>query len=341
MKVTLIGIDLAKNVFQVAGVNQAGKIVFNKQVKRAKLMSLLVQYPEAMMAMEACSGSNFWGRELQRQGFKVALIPPIHVKPFVKGNKNDRNDAFAITEAARRPNMVFVQPRGLEQTDLIQVHKLKQRRIAARTALTNQLRGFLNEYGIVLSQGKENLFKAIPELLEDAENGLTPQARHLIVDIQDELIVLNRAIEKLEKQIITQAKDNEDTNRLMGLKGVGPTIATAFVAAIGNGSQFKNGRHCAANLGLVPRENSSGGKQILGGITKRGNSYLRYLLVQGAWSVLQNVDKCDECLSQWVKRISERRGKHKAVVALANKMTRIMWAMLNKRTHYNEHKATV
>ena len=179
MKVTLIGIDLAKSIFQVCGVNQAGKRIFNRQVRRARLMELLIQHPEATFAMEACSGSNFWGRVLQQRGFQVMLIPPQHVKPFVKGNKNDRNDAFAITEAARRPDLNCVEPRTLAQTDLIQVHRVLDRMIRQRTALINQIRGFLNEYGIVYAQGKEKLLAAMPDLLEDAENGLTPSSRSL------------------------------------------------------------------------------------------------------------------------------------------------------------------
>ena len=179
MKTTLIGIDLAKSIFQVCGVNQAGKRIFNRQVRRAKLMELLIQHPDATIAMEACSGSNYWGRELQQRGFQVKLIPPQHVKPFVKGNKNDRNDAFAITEAARRPNLRCVEPRTLAQTDMIQVHRVLDRMVRQRSALINQIRGFLNEYGIVVSRGKEKLLAALPDLLEDAENGLTSSSRAL------------------------------------------------------------------------------------------------------------------------------------------------------------------
>ena len=334
MKVTLIGIDLAKSILQVCGVNQAGKPVFNRQVRRNRLMELLMQHPKATVAMEACSGSNYWGRELQQRGFKVMLIPPQHVKPFVKGNKNDRNDAFAITEAARRPDLKCVEPRTLAQTDLIQVHRVLDRMIRQRTALINQIRGFLNEYGIVVAQGKEKLLAAMPDLLEDAENGLTPSSRALYQELYEQWRQANDAIDRIEKGLKNQANTNEAAQRLMKVRGVAVKISTATIAHAGNGHGYKSGRHFSANLGLVPKEHSSGGKQKLGGITKRGNHYLRRLLIQGAWSVVRNADKNDDRMSRWARQLVERRGKHKAVVAVANKMARIMWSMLYHQTEY-------
>jgi len=301
MKVTLIGIDLAKSIFQVCGINQTGKRVFNRQVRRAKLMELLIQHPEATLAMEACSGSNYWGRELQQRGFQVRLIPPQHVKPFVKGNKNDRNDAFAITEAARRPNLRCVEPRTLAQTDMIQVHRVLDRMVRQRTALINQIRGLLNEYGIVVSRGKEKLLSALPELLEDADNGLTSSSRALYQALVDEWRQLNEAIDRVEKVLRGQAKSDETAQRLMKMKGVAERIATATIAQVGNGHGYQTGRHFAANLGLVPKEHSSGGKQKLGGITKRGNCYLRRMLIQGAWSVIRNGDKSNDRMSRWAR----------------------------------------
>jgi transposase len=337
MKVTLIGIDLAKNIFQVCGVNQAGKHVFNRQVRRTRLMELLMQHHDAAIAMEACSGSNYWGRELQQLGFKVMLIPPQHVKPFVKGNKNDRNDAFAITEAARRPNLYCVEPRTLAQTDMIQVHRVLDRMVRQRTALINQIRGFLNEYGIVVNRGREKLFATIPDLLEDADNGLTPSSRALYQTLYEDWRQLDAAIKRLEELLKGQAQADEAAQRLMKIKGVAKKIATATIAHAGNGSGYASGRHFAANLGLVPREYSSGGKQKLGGITKRGNHYLRHLLIQGAWSVVSNAAKSDDRMSRWARQLAERRGKHKAVVAVANKMARIMWSMLYHQTEFRAH----
>lgn len=336
MKVTLIGIDLAKNIFQICGVNQAGKQVFNKKVKRNRLLIELLKYPDAEIAMEACSGSNYWGRTLQELGYKVLLIPPIHVKPFVKGNKNDRNDSFAITEAARRPNLDFVQPRSLEQTDLIQLHRLRTRLVDERTGLVNQLRGFLSEYGVVVSQGKSQLSSSLADILTDEKNMLTRAAKELVEEVREQWDELDGRIEKVNKKIRQQANICPAAVRLMKMKGVGEVIATAIIAHAGNGSAYKNGRHFSANLGLVPKEHSSGGKQNFGGITKRGNAYIRTLLVQGSWAVLRYAENSNDRLSVWGQKVKERRGKQKAVVAIANKMARIMWSMLY---HQSEYKA--
>jgi transposase len=267
----------------------------------------------------------------------VLLIPPIHVKPFVKGNKNDRNDSFAITEAARRPNLQGVMPRSLEQTDIMQVHKLRARLVGSRTALINQMRGFLSEYGEVVAQGKKKLLAALPELLENANNGLTCSARELLQQTWSEWRELNKRIDSLDSTLKQLAKNNEAATRLMQIKGVAEKTATAVIAQTGNGCVYKNGRHYSANLGLVPKENSSGGKQKLSGITKRGNKYIRKLLVQGAWSVLRNAEASDDRLSQWALKVASRRGKQKAVVAVANKMARIIWSMLFHKTEYRSN----
>lgn len=334
MNVTLIGIDLAKSVFQVAGVNRAGKPVFNRAVRRNRLVSLLQNYPDATIAMEACSGSNYWGRTFQQLGFEVRLIPPQHVKPFVKGNKNDRNDAFAITEAARRPRLRYVLPRTLAQTDLIQIHRVVDRRVRQRTALINQIRGLLNEYGVVVARGKEKLQAFLPAVLEDAENGLTPAARELLETLRMEWCRADEAIAALERQVKEQAKANSSAHRLTAIKGIAEKTATALVAHAGDGRAYTNGRHFAANLGLVPKEHSSGGRQVLGRITKRGNPYLRRLLIQGAWSVVRNAAQSDDRLSRWARQVEARRGKHKAVVAVAHKLARISWSMLYHQTEY-------
>lgn len=334
MKVTLIGIDLAKNIFQVCGVNQAGKSVFNRSIKRAQLLTFLRTYPDATIAMEACSGSNYWGRELLSLGHDVKLIPPQHVKPFVKGNKNDRNDAFAICEAAQRPNLIFVQPRTLAQVDIIITHRIRERRIRIRTALPNQIRGLLSEYGIALPKGRNPLNLLLPELLEDASNQLTTIARQYMRELMEELRAINVAIGSLEKDIKLQARMHPDAKRLMGIRGVAEIIATAAVSFAGDGSGYHGARHFSANLGLVPKEFSSGGKQKLGGITKRGNSYLRRQLIQGAWSIIRYASKSNDRISVWALKVIERRGKQKAAVAIANKLARIIWAMLFHRSEY-------
>lgn len=304
MNVTLIGIDLAKRIFQVCGVNRAGNPVFNRPVRRHQLMGVLAQYPGVRVVMEACSGSNYWGRELQTKGDAVMLIPPQHVKPFVKGNKNDRNDALAICEAAGRPKMRSVQPRSLLQTDMILVHRVRERRVNARTGLINQLRGLLNEYGVVVASGRQRLRRALPALLEDAHNGLTVTARRYLHGLLQEWRGLDQAIGELDQAIKTPAKASPPAQRLTRIKGV------------------------------IPREHSSGGKQHLGAITKRGNRYLRRLLIQGAWAVIRYAPRSDDRLSCWARQVMARRGKHKAAVAVANKLARIIWAMLYHQCEY-------
>jgi len=334
VNVTLIGVDLAKSIFQVCGVNQAGKQVFNRQVRRSKAMDLFRQYPDAMIAMEACSGSNYLGRELMSQGFEVMLIPPQYVKPFVKGNKNDRNDAFAICETARRPNMRQVSPRTCAQTDVMIVHKMIEERIKHRGAMINQIRGFLGEYGVHVRTGKEALANELPRILEDAENGLTPAARECLFLQLTEWRHVDQAIKSLETKLQQQVKQSEQAQRLLAIRGVGTKISSAAEAYMGNGSGYKNGRQFAASLGLVPKEHSSGGKQRLGSITKRGNQYLRRLLIQGAWSVIRYASKSDDRLSRWAVQLIARRGKHKAAIAVANKLARIIWAVSYYQTEY-------
>lgn len=335
MQVTLIGMDLAKNIIQVCGVNQAGNPVFNRTLKRAKVLEFLASHPEIPIAMEACSGANFWGREVENRSHKALLIPPQHVKPFVKGNKNDRNDAFAICEAAKRPRMLFVRPRTLEQTDLLLTHRIRERRVAQRTQLINQLRGLLQEYGLVLHQGKEVLRRALPDLLEDASNALTPRARACFQQMLEEWIAMDQAIKALDREIVRQCRESEACERLTGIHGVAEITASAVVAFAGNAAQYRSGRHFAANLGLVPREHSSGGKQRLGGITRRGNDYIRRLLVQCGWSIIRHIDKGTDRLTCWARQLIERRGKQRTAVALANKLARIIWAMLYKQQPYN------
>ena len=334
MNVSLIAIDLAKNTFQVCGVNRQGKEVFNRATSRKKLSALIAQYPGIPVAMEACSGSNYWGRTFQQNGHEVLLIPPPHVKPFVKGNKNDRNDAFAISEAARPPKMRVVAPRSLEQTDMILLHRIRERRVRARTALMNQMRGFLSEYGIALPAGAASLRKALPLLLEDAENGLTMAARRYLQELLDEWRDLDERIHADKHSIRALARESPAACRLMDVRGVGDMIATAALAKLGRGDQFKNGRQFSACLGLVPREHSSGGVQKLGGISKRGDDYLRRMLIQGAWSVIHYAEGRQDRLSRFALEVKERRGKHKAVVAVANKLARIIWSLVRHETTY-------
>jgi transposase len=261
------------------------------------------------------------------------------VKPFVKGNKNDRNDAFAICEAAGRPHLKTVQPRTLTQTDLMVVHRIRERRVAARTALINQIRGLLAEYGIVLAQGKNVLRAALPALLEAVDNQLTVVARAQFQCLLAEWQAHDAGIAQQEKAIRESSRACAGAKRLLGIKGVGEITATALVAHAGNGSGYHSGRHFSASLGLVPREHSSGGKQRLGSITRRGNAYLRHCLIQGAWSVLRYADTSQDRLSVWARKVVARRGKHKAATAVANKLARIAWTLLYYQRDYNAHTA--
>jgi transposase len=333
--VTLIGIDLAKDIFQVCGVDNTLQVVFNRTLRRNKLLEFIGRYPGVDIAMEACSGSNAWARALQQAGHRVRLLPPQHVKPFVRGNKNDRNDALAICEASRRPGIRFVTPRSLVQTDCLIGHRLRQRRVQARTQLGNQLRGFLNEYGIVVRPGRGALLTALPGLLEDADNALTPLARASLLDMWEEWQMLDARIRQVEARLEQYAAQQPVVQRLRQVHGIGKLISTAAWAVLGDGRAFRSGRHFAANLGLVPREHSSGGRQQLGGITKRGNRYLRFLLIQSGHTILHYASRHPEdYLSQWALRVAARRGHQVATVAVANKLARILWALVAHTRDY-------
>ncbi|RUO17969.1 IS110 family transposase [Aliidiomarina iranensis] len=334
MKVTTISIDLAKSVFQVCGTNQAGTQVFNRQVRRNKLLETVIQFPDADVVMEACSGSNYWGRLFIKHGFTVKLIPPQHVKPFVRGNKNDRNDAFAISEASRRPNLTFTQPRSVAATDMAVLHRIRDRRQGSLTRLTNQIRGLLNEYGIVIPQGIEHLRRHIPLILEDGENELSPLMRSELHSLFDEWCMMESLIKQHDKAIEQFARADEQTTLLMTARGIGSITATALMSVMGSPANYKNGRHFAASLGLTPSEHSSGGKQKLGRITKRGNRYVRRLLVQCAMSHVRHLESRTDNLSLWLKKLKERRGVQVAAIALANKLARISWAMLHKQQEF-------
>ena len=334
MNVTLLSLDLAKNIFQVCGVNQAGTAVFNKAVKRDRLRALVAQYPGVPLVMEACGGSNAWGRAFMAAGHAVKLIPPQYVKPFVKGNKNDRNDAFAISEAARRPAMRFVTPRSLEQSDMLMLHRVRERLVKARTTLVNQIRGLLSEYGEVVKPGIEQLRSSLPLLLEDASNGLTVRARHLFQQQLEEWRELDVRLKGIDKTIGQECKAHAGSARLLAVKGIGEITATALVAHLGNGAGYRNGRHYAASVGLTPREHSSGGRQKLGGISRQGNGYIRHCLIQCGWSILRHADTSADRLSCWARELAARRGSHKAAIAVANKLARLAWALLYKERDY-------
>jgi transposase len=334
MNIKRIGIDLAKQVFQVHGVDSQEKAVLRKQLPRAKMLMYFQKLPLCLIGMEACSSAHYWGRELQKMGHTVKLMAPQFVKPYVKSNKNDANDAEAICEAVARPTMRFVAIKTIEQQDIQAVHRIRSELVQQRTAKVNQIRGLLGEYGLVVGQRIDVLRKALPLILEDAENGLTVDFRTLLEGLQQDLITLDQRVDDMDKKIKLLASSNEDAKRLQQIPGIGPITATALISAIGDGKQFKRGRDLAAWLGLTPRQHSSGGKDRLLGISKRGDAYLRTLLIHGARAVLKVAGNKEDPRSRWIQNLCGRRNKNIAAVALANKNARIVWALLTKKTDF-------
>jgi len=334
MNIKRIGIDLAKQVFQVHGVDHHEKSVLRKQLRRNQMLNYFAKLSPCLIGIEACSSSHYWARQLLKLGHTVKLIAPQFVKPYVKGNKNDANDAEAICEAAARPNMRFVAIKTIEQQDIQAVHRIRSGLVQQRTAKVNQIRGLLAEYGIVVERRVEKLRKALPLLLEDAENGLSIDFRALLQSLQQDLIALDDRVSEMDKKIQQLASSNATAKRLQQIPGIGPITATALVCSIGDAKQFKRGRDLAAWLGLTPRQHSSGGKGCLLGISKRGDAYIRTLLIHGARAVLKVADKKDDPRSRWIQSLCSRRNKNIAAVALANKNARIVWALLTKETDF-------
>lgn len=328
MKVTTVGIDLAKNLFQVHGVDEHGKPAFRKQIKRDQLAAFFANLPPCLIGMEACGSAHHWARKLQGYGHAVRLMAPQFVKPYVKTNKNDAADAEAICEAVARPNMRFVPIKTVEQQAILSVHRARQGFVKARTALGNEIRGLLSEFGIVLPQGILHIGLRLPEILEDGGNGLPSTFKTLLHRLGEHLKELERQVGELEQEILRWHRENEASRKLAKIPGIGPITASALVASVGDAKSFANGRQLAAWLGLVPRQHSSGGKPTLLGISKRGDCYLRTLLVHGARAVVRYVEGKADSSSGWLKGLLARRNTNVAVVALANKNARIVWALL-------------
>ncbi len=334
MKISVLGIDLAKQVFQLHGVDEQGQVLCRKKLTRRKLLAFIAQLEPCLIGLEACSSANYWAREMKQFGHDVRLISPQFVKPYVKSNKHDAADAEAICEAVSRPNMRFVPIKGIEQQDIQSLHRARELLIKQRTALCNQTRGLLGEYGLVVSQGVNRLRSTLPEVLEDGENALSSQARELFSELYQQLVWLDARVQVFDRKIGQVFKTNEACQRLGQMEGIGPMIATALYAAVHNAKEFTNARQMAAWLGLIPRQHSSGGKTLLLGISKRGDRYLRTLLIHGARSVIYRVKDKENKRGRWLKQLIERRGVNRAVVALANKMARMAWVILNKGECY-------
>jgi len=327
MKITTVGIDLAKVVFQIHGVDERGKVGVRKQLKRAAMSVYFANLEPCLIGMEACGSAHYWARKLEGYGHIVKLMAPQFVKPYVKTNKNDMADAEAICEAVSRPNMRFVAIKTVEQQAILSVHRARQGFVKARTAQGNQIRGLLSEFGIVIPQGIRSITKQIPEILEDGENGLPGTMRNLIERLTDNLKEMDRQVNELEAKIQLWHRENAASRKLAEIPGLGPITASAIVATVGDAREFKNGRQLAAWMGLVPKQHSSGGKQTLLGISKRGDTYLRTLMIHGARAVIRFAESKAEPDS-WLRKLMARRNKNVAAVALANKNARIVWALL-------------
>ncbi len=332
-EITTAGLDLAKNVFHVVGLDGKGREVERKMLRRAQVAVWFANLPPCLIGMEACAGAHEWARRLRALGHEVRLIAPQYVKAYVRGNKNDYNDARAIAEAVVRPQR-FVAIKTVEQQDVQALQRMRSAAVAERTALCNRLRGLLAEYGIVLPQGVARLRRRIPELLEDGKTALSPLFRQLLEHGYRQLQEADLHIAFHTRLIEQRAREDEAERRLQTIPGFGPVTASAFHAHLGNGCAYRRGRDVSASLGLVPRQHSTGGKPVLLGISKRGDAHLRSLLVHAARAVLRLAHRKTDRLSRWAVKVKAERGANKAAVALANKLARIGWSVLRHGTIY-------
>jgi transposase len=329
-EITTVGVDLAKSMFTLHGVDAAGRTVLRKTVRREQLMALVAGLPPCLIGLEACGGAHEWARKFQAHGHQVGIMMARFVAPYRKSSKNDGNDAEAICEAVARPNMRFVPVKSAEQQAILSLHRVRQGFIEQRTATINRIRGLLAEFGIVLPQRAEQVRRAAVVVAE----GLPVLAREAIADLRAHLAYLDERIGRYEQQLVALAKQHEPARRIQQLTGVGPLTASAITASIATGHEFANGRQFAAWLGLVPRQYSTGGKTRLGRITKRGDAYLRTLLMLGARAVLQSAGHKSDRLSRWAMALRARRGYHRTIIAIAAKNARIIWALLAKNREF-------
>jgi transposase len=339
MQVTRIGIDIAKRQFDVHGVDERGQVVLRRALKRERVREFMAQLPPCEIGMEACGGAHYWHRELSKLGHTVRLLSAHKVKPYVLGNKNNRHDAAAICEAMSRPSMRFVEPKSTAQQDIQTLHRARALLLRERTALSNQLRGILHEYGIVMPRGAAALKRTVAEVLAGEEERVTSVLRTVITEQFECFTYLSQRIAKYDRQLAEFCRQDERCRRLLAVEGIGPLSATALVAACGNGREFHNGRHFSAYLGLVPGHSNTGTKTVMLGITKRGNRYLRTLLIHGGRAALYAARRRNDPRSVWLKRLSEKHCANLAAVALANKNARVAWALLRYGQDYCPQRA--
>ena len=338
-EVITIGVDLAKNVFQVHGVDGDGSVVIRRQLRRGQVLTFFKKQPPCLVGMEACATSHHWARELVKLGHEVRLMPPRYVKPYVKRNKNDMADAEAICEAVTRPTMRFVAIKTPEQQSVLMLHKTRQLFIRQQTTLINAIRGHLAEFGIVAGVGRNGVEKLLSVIAGGEDERVPEGARECLLALRDQLAMVRRQIRDADRRILEAHRDNETSRRLADIPGVGPLIATALVASVPDPHVFRSGRDLAAWIGLVPRQNSTGGKERLGRIPKAGNRYLRSMLVVGALSVIRRAQQVGYTRRPWLTKLLERRSTKVAAIALANKIARTAWAMMAHGTYYHEPEA--
>lgn len=334
MQIRSIGIDLGKTTFHLVALGERGKSVIRKKLSRKQLLAFTANLPPSLVGLEACSGSHFLGRALSEQGHDVRLIPAQFVKPFVKSNKNDYLDAEAIAEAVERENMRFVPIKTDEQLDLQALHRVRERLVSRRTAIINQVRAFLLERGITFRKGPAILRKQMPEILENADAQLSPRMRSLLATLWQEWKQVEEQIDDLSAEIETICNADLACQRLRQIPGVGPLVATAVVASIGNGAAFRKGREFAAWLGLIPKQYSTGGKAKLLGISKRGNPYLRKMFIHGARAAVLRLKRDGSLIGAWMNGLEARAPRNVLIVAMANKLARITWAVLSSGNPY-------
>jgi transposase len=337
-EMSVLGLDIAKRVFHAVGMDERGKIVFRTRLSRHDLMPFIAKLPPVLIGMEACGGAHYWARRFREHGHEVKLMAPQFVKPYVKSNKNDTRDAEGISEAVTRPTMRFVPTKEIEQQDIQALHRVRDRLMGERTALVNEIHGLMHEYGIVLPKGVSKFRQAVVGKLEAEQDKLTPLSQEMFWKLVEEFAALEEQLAYYQEKLETLAKAHPECRRLMTIPGIGPLSATALVAAISDASAFKNGRQFAAWLGLVPRQHSTGGKERLLGISKRGDTYLRKLLVHGARTTIRWVGLKTDRRSQWIRQLVERRGKNRTAVAVANKNARTVWALLTSHQDYQPAK---
>jgi transposase len=338
-KIKLVAIDLAKRCYQVGAIDENGKLIYNRKLSPTKFALAMQQLEPTIVAMEACAAAHYWGRRLIALGHEVRLVPPQHAKAFRRVHKSDAHDTISIAEAAQRPNIHFVPVKSIAQQDLQSLGRIRERLVAQRTAIINQARGLAREYGLGIAKSRQALLERLPDALGDASNDLSPIVRDALAELLQEIRQIGERLASIMQRITALASEDPAYERLRTIPGIGPTIAPALIASLGHAQQFSNARSCAAWAGLVPKQNGTGGQVQLGGITKNGNRSLRVMLIHGARTVVQWASKHDHAQSRWIRALVARRGKNKAVVALANKLMRIVWVVLTQQVDYDMRKA--